>query len=389
MICYSTEILFKTNEDRSTMEETMRIAMSAWNECSRLVFESKPELRIRQIHALCYDAVRKFVPDAPSQMVVKIERDVMSTFMTINSNKHNISKAPIKTHMSLRLDVNLYKFFSANKIKLTTFKKRIEVGIKTYPKLVELFSKYKAHDPLLYKKNGKMWLQFGFKLPEAQNILEPIAIGVDLGIRNLAVTSEGIIYRDSEYNKHKRELRFKKRNLQSKQTKSAKKHLKKLRHDEKNATKNMTHHLANAIIKDTKANVIAIENLKGMKVNTKKYRSFNNRHAQVPYFIIRQFLEYKAPLKGKRVVTVSPAFTSQTDFRTGKRDGSRFKGAYFGYDGKVLHADANAACNIAQRSKLPILYSNTAIYGQGLVNDPIACKSFRSSKVLQDSTPLG
>jgi transposase len=92
--------------------------------------------------------------------------------------------------------------------------------------------------------------------------------------------------------------------------------------------------------------------------------------------MIKQFLTYKAPLFGKRVETVSPAYTSQIDSRTGLKDGKRIKGKYVGKDGKVLHADYNASINIAIRSKLPVSCGRySMIYGQGFVNSPIVCKS--------------
>ena len=46
---------------------------------------------------------------------------------------------------------------------------------------------------------------------------------------------------------------------------------------------------------------------------------------------------------------------------------------YYGKDEKILHADINAAINIASRSKLPISQVNEAnlTYGQVKVNTPI------------------
>lgn len=204
--------------------------------------------------------------------------------------------------------------------------------------------------------------------------MKPKAIGIDLGINNLAVTSDGISYTDKKFLNEKRRLRHNKKQLQSKGTKSSRKKFKKIRHKERNKTKNMSHHLSKRILQDTSANVIVLEDLTKIKPNTKRGKKFNNKHSQIPYYMIKQFLTYKAPLFGKKVETVSPIYTSQTDCRTQKRDGTRERGRYVGKDGKVLHADVNAAVNIARKSKLPISYSPGAIYGQGLVKAPIVCK---------------
>jgi IS605 OrfB family transposase len=203
-----------------------------------------------------------------------------------------------------------------------------------------------------------------------------LALGVDLGIKNPASTSEGIIYQDKGYLTKKRKLRFLKRKLSSKGTKSARRHLKKIKRKERNTTKNMVHNLSKKILTDTKANIIVLENLEKIKENTKQNgRRFNNKHSQISYYMIKQFLTYKAPLYGKRVETVSPAYTSQIDSRTGKKDGSRQRGRYVGKDGKVLHADVNASVNIARRSKHPVSCTPSAIFGQGLVKSPIVYQS--------------
>jgi hypothetical protein len=73
----------------------------------------------------------------------------------------------------------------------------------------------------------------------------------------------------------------------------------------------------------------------------------------------------------------------QIDHRTGKLDGKRIGGRYIGKDGQILHADCNAACNIALRSKLPCSISNYYAW-QAKVNSPIV--GFGS---LQASIPLG
>lgn len=61
---------------------------------------------------------------------------------------------------------------------------------------------------------------------------------------------------------------------------------------------------------------------------------------------MRNILTYKAPLLGKRIKTVNPAYTSQRDHRGlpgGERKGCRFKAS----DGVMFDADWNAAINIA------------------------------------------
>ena len=183
--------------------------------------------------------------------------------------------------------------------------------------------------------------------------IENSYLGVDLGERRLAVTSEGNAIIDKQFLKEKRKLRYLKRILNSKSktifSRSAKKKLKSLRRKEQNKNKNQSHLISNQIL-NTKSNVIVMEDLSGIKTKNREKR-FNNKQAQVPYFDLRRILTYKAPLQGKIVVTVNPYYTSQDDYRKlerGKRKGCR----YYASDGKVFDADWNASINIANRYTL-------------------------------------
>ena len=82
-----------------------------------------------------------------------------------------------------------------------------------------------------------------------------------------------------------------------------------------------------------------------------KCKRHNGAISQVPFFKLRHILEYKTPLNGKRVETVSPTWASRMDFRTNKRDGKQQGCRYYTSDGIVLDADWNASINIVQRAK--------------------------------------
>lgn len=375
MRAYNAEILFQLEEDKQKILNMLELEKKIWNEISKLSYDLKARTRLKAVHNKCYYKMRSTFQDAPSQLVIRAEKDVSSKYRSIKSNKHKITKAPIKKNNGIMLDKRLYTVKEDGTIKLTTIEKRITVKIKLYKKIEELFSKFTFGDISIFERNGRIFLTFPFKT-EANNIIfKPKAVGIDLGINNLASTSEGIVYSDKKYLGEKRKLRYNKRQLQSCGTKTTKRKLKKIRCKERNKTKNMVHNLANRIINDTQANTIVLEDLSKIKTNTKKGKKFNNKHSQIPYYLIKQVLTYKAPLYGKQVETVNPKFTSQIDCRTKKKDGIRQKGRYVGYDGKILHSDINAAINIAVRSKLPISCNYLAIYGQGIVNSPIVCQS--------------
>lgn len=102
-----------------------------------------------------------------------------------------------------------------------------------------------------------------------------------------------------------------------------------------------------------------LNNIKQKTSKTKegfKKKNHNRRMAQVPFYKFKQILSYKALLNGKRVETVSPFMTSQTDCTTGKKDGTRKNRRFYCQNGTVLDADWNGAVNIAQKSKHPFSF---------------------------------
>jgi len=135
------------------------------------------------------------------------------------------------------------------------------------------------------------------------------------------------------------------------QSHSSRKKLRKLKRKERNKNKNLCHHLANKIL-ETNSNTIVLEDLHSLKKtklrkdNYKSSKSSKNRLSQVPFGMLRDILAYKAPLLGKRIKTVNPAYTSQRDHR-GLSGGERKGCRYYASDGAVFDADWNAAINIA------------------------------------------
>lgn len=382
-ITYNTKLIFGNQEDKKILEKTLLAYTETFNECSKIKFLHVEENSIMKLHTKFYEQYRKQNPKIPSQLVVRAEQECLSAYRSIKSNKHKLIEPAQKNKNSLRLDKRCYSH-KAGIFSIISLNKRVKCTLHMFQKLEDLLNKYTFCDPLLFLRNNNVYISLTFNVPEAP-ITEKLAVGVDLGIRNFAATSEGNLYQDKKFNGQKRKLRFQKRKLQAKcriSTSAAKK-LKKLKRKEANVSKNFTHHLANAIIKNTKADTIVLENLKSIKVKKHKYQN-KNRISQVSLFELRRILTYKALLHNKQVITVCPSYTSQIDHRTGKRDGLRKGCRYYGTDGTILHADINAAINIANRSKLPISQVGFAnlTYGQAKVNRPIVngFKLFASSQ---------
>lgn len=372
-----------SQEDKNRLMETFKIHQSIWNYLSEYVFKTQIKLSGKILHDKTYHKCRKLFPESPSQIIIRAREDVIATFKTIKSNKHKIESYPIKHNLSIRLDKRLFTI-KGNSIKITTNGKKALCSFSPYPKFKQLLEKYPICDPLIFVRDNQIWLSVTFD--NSTNLLtENYCIGVDLGIKRTAVTSEGLMIVDKDYLKQRRKIRYLKRQLNSKKKEnihngkkgnSARKHLKKIKRYEKNLSKNYIHNVVNKVL-TTKANTIIIEDLSKIKKENKGNK-FNNRLSQVPFFMFKQIIKYKAQALGKRVETVNPAYTSKDDYRgieIGKRVGCR----YYASDRKVFDADLNASINIAKRwsikTKLPVSFiipsdGNYKLNGQASVNKP-------------------
>jgi IS605 OrfB family transposase len=384
MISYNTELLSENPQDLADLRTVLQQERLVFNLASVQQFPEK-KLSIVVLHSKVYGNVRATHPEIPSSFVVHGERGCLSAYRAAKSNKHRLKVPILKKNPSIRLDNCTSSCYGPRSIRITTSAGRKTFTFKLYPKLVDLLAKYTYASPLIYEREGKVFISLPFK-NEKPEIKPTLVLGVDLGMRRVAACSDGRIIIDRKFNGDKRKLLHLKRHLQSCGSKSARIHLKKLRRKEHNRNVNQSHLVANEVLK-TSANAIALENLKGLKA--RKFK-FQNKRAisQVPFFNLRRILTYKAENAGMSVFLVSPAFTSQDDSITTRRDGERRGCRYYAKNGLVYDADLNGSRNIGRRSNHPVSYGNI-LDGQALVKVPYVCKSSLRQGGITSPLPLG
>jgi IS605 OrfB family transposase len=380
MKTYNVQLIFENDEDKQSLIKSLSLKRDAFNIISKIRFGMKSCNGLMPLHQRCYKMVREQLPMLPSQFVIKAEQDVVAKYKSLRSNCHKITE-PVETNrLNIQLDTRIYTWIGQDAIKLTTCNGRITAKLLKYNKVNELFSKYKLKDPSLFVRDDRVFLSIVFDDTTTFQDNKK-CIGVDLGLKRLASTSEGIIIKGNEFNRTKRKIRWNKRKLQSHKSHSTRVKQTKLRRREHHFSKNYIHNVVNHLL-TTKANTIVIEDL--TKIKSKfKGRRFNNRNSQMPYFLLRNILTYKAASLGKQVVIVNPHWTSQLDHR-GLDNGVRKGCRYYGLDKVVLDADLNAANNITFRYDKEHSISCSALDGQVAVNQPIV----RGSS-LASTDPLG
>lgn len=215
-------------------------------------------------------------------------------------------------------------------------------------------------------------------------------VGVDLGLNRPAVTSEAMFLGQRRWKDiEKRYFRLT-RSLQSKGTKSAKRHLKALRHRRARFRKDCDHVLSKRIVESVEpGSVIVLENLTNTRHRTKQRgRVQRRRHHSWSYAQLRTFVTYKAEERGCMVAAIDPRNTSRTCPRCGhvhkrnRPEQSAFRCLDCGYE---LNADLAAARNFAAK-----YLAGTGMTGPGgrPVNAPIVGETAPSDPT-HKPLPLG
>ncbi|NUS88134.1 MAG: IS200/IS605 family element transposase accessory protein TnpB [Streptomyces sp.] len=207
-------------------------------------------------------------------------------------------------------------------------------------------------------RDGMWFLMATCEVPEQSLNTEPADfLGIDLGIVNIATTSDGEILAGRCLNRTRARERTLRTKLQRKGTPSARRRLKKRRRKEARRARDINHKIAKHVVAEAErtGRGIALEDLTGIR---ERVRLGKPQRATVHSWAFAQlggFIEYKARKAGVPVVRVDPAYTSRTCAECGHIDkANRVSQAWFACRscGFVDHADRNGSRNIRARARL-------------------------------------
>ena len=207
----------------------------------------------------------------------------------------------------------------------------------------------------LVRRDGKWYLYATVEAPAAA-LTDPINgfVGVDMGIVNIATSSDGDMAAGAQLNRYReRQLNLRKR-LQAKKTSSARRLLKKRRRKEARFAADINHQISKRIVAEAQrtGRGIAVEQLTGIRARVRLRKPQRAALHSWAFAQLGAFLSYKAQAGGVAFVQVDPAYSSQTCHKCGLVDkrNRRSQAAFeCGRCGFVGHADHNAAIVIAAR----------------------------------------
>jgi IS605 OrfB family transposase len=205
---------------------------------------------------------------------------------------------------------------------------------------------------LVRRPDGTFALHLVVDIPAPAVASTGEVVGVDFGLANPAVTSTNrFLGRRAWRGIEARCFRLR-RALQRRGSKSAKRHLRRLRGRQRRFRRDCDHVLSKQVVYAAhRGDVIAVEQLTGIRARARQRRGRQNRRLHGWSFAqLKAFITYKAEERGCTVAEVSPRHTSQRcsrcgyRARTNRRSQALFQCRVCGY---TLHADLNGARNIA------------------------------------------
>jgi putative transposase len=203
----------------------------------------------------------------------------------------------------------------------------------------------------LVERAGEWYLLATCDLPNPEPEDVDDALGVDLGVSNIATDSDGAMYSGSTIKNVRYRHRRLRSKLQKKGTLSAKRRLRKLSGQEARFARHTNHTISKRLVSVAKRTkrALALEDLKGIRTRLRVQRQQRTILHSWAFFQLRAFIAYKAQRAGVPVVFVDPRNTSRTCPACGHSDkANRPNQASFRCTlcGCAGHADVIAAENI-------------------------------------------
>ncbi|MFI7295587.1 RNA-guided endonuclease InsQ/TnpB family protein [Streptomyces sp. NPDC050121] len=243
------------------------------------------------------------------------------------------------------------------RISIWTVSGRVkDVAFTASPEQLAMLAAYRKGESDLVARDGMWFLLATCEIPEAEPNTDPADfLGIDLGIVNIATTSDGEIMAGRELNRTRLRERTLRTKLQKKNTSSAKRRLKKRRRKEARRARDVNHKIAKHVVAEAErtGRGIALEDLTGIRQRVRLAKPQRATHSSWSFAQLGAFIAYKARKAGVPVVHVDAAYTSRTCAECGHIDkANRVSQTWFACRncGFVDHADRNGSRNIRARA---------------------------------------
>ena len=381
-LCKTVQLRIVSHQDE--ISETSNRFVNALNYTSCYALEHR-EFTKGGLQKMIYGNLReKF--GLKSQMTINCIREVDARYK--GKHKDNRGKQmPVffkQWHYALNYPRD-YRIVNRSTISINTINGRVKAGYscgKYQRDLIDSGEWSIASSVISIRRDGIIFINIAIEKEVAGTTLlnKDGIVGVDPGMNFVAVTADSagktrfygggmVKYRRWLHDKHRQEA-------QSKDTRSAKRFLKRQSGRERRFVTAQNHAISKDIVikalETFNSPVISMEDLKGIRQQPYVGKAQRTRLAKWAFYQLQQFIEYKAIERGIPVAYINPAYTSQQCPRCGHIEKANrnkrlhlFKCKQCGY---TSNDDRVGSMNIRDRGVIPRYIRET----RGLVNGPDA-----------------
>jgi IS605 OrfB family transposase len=340
--------LITTSAQDATLRDTLQRFNAATTFAAQIAFDTETFTQ-PSIQKLCYRDLRERF-GLSSQMAIRAIGKAVDCF------RRDRSKCPaFRKDGAAVYDERILSFKPGNTVSLLT----VGAGRLLLPYVCGAYQAARLPhlrgQSDLILRDGTFYLYCTVEVPEPEPIEVADVLGVDLGIANLAVDSDGEVYSGEHVEKVRRRFARTRRRLQRKGTRSAKRILQRIRRRESRFRAHTNHVISKKLVAAAKGTTraIAVEDLKGIRSRVTVGRRHRAKHSGWAFLQLRSFIEYKAKWAGIPVIAVDPRDSSRTCSQCGhcdranRKSQAEFVCLHCGY---TCHADFNGARNVRARA---------------------------------------
>ena len=363
--------LLASPEQKAVLRDTVAHCTACFNAVAAVAWDKHLTNSVK-LHHETYYALRAEHPTLPAQLViaarVKACEAVRSAFQRRKRGKK--ATCPKTRGGAVRCDARSYSFWPDRQeasLATTSGRLRLRVAIPAYfQTMLDQASGFSSADLVFYSDTGDYWLHLVVTLPEPVVSCSAAAqvIGVDVGISRIAVSSDNCFFAGKRVKEHAHRMFRLRRALQathalarsaSEGTRSAKRHLRRLRQRENRFRADVNHCVSKRLVETLPpGSVIVMENLTNIRERVRARRARRREMHNWSFGQLQAFVAYKAAARGIQVEFADPRYSSQACSRCGhisrsnRKTQSWFSCVKCGYQS---NADLNAARNLALRAR--------------------------------------
>jgi putative transposase len=343
--------LLPTHKQAQMIKQTIEQANDLCNVMSGFAWENKI-FGAFKLQKLSYRQTRD-ASRLTAQMVIRCYSKVADAYKLDKRTKRQFRK-----HGAIAYDDRILRWYTDKQfVSIWSVGGRLAIPYQAGRRQRELLQYQKGESDLVYSKQKKaFYLLAVCEIPNPTEQVTEDALGVDLGVTNIAVDSDGEGHTSEAVEHNRQKIHRLRSRLQQRGTLSAKRHLRMLAGRQRRFQKDTNHVISKRRVEKAQRTnrAIGLEDLKGIRSRTRaKGAEQRARHSNWAFYQLRQYVSYKARMVGIPVVLVDPRYTSQQCSCCGfvdkanRRSQSEFVCLSCGY---ANHADLNAAKNIAFRA---------------------------------------